>query len=1253
LNPVSFNPDELPKIRVEVEGTITINNPTQSKVDDVAVMWLINRTKSVNVTEFTITRPQMTGESDESYAYPKTFTQPSKGTSLATYHTPMETPYSIVVKWARDDGSEAGEWRRDVQFPRAQDYRFYLYRTASSGGGVIVVDENEMKEMPDPNDTTSDPADPAIIDAQTFVVINVTPDQPLGRLDFVKPPNTYSVDGEPLAKDQKMILLAAGSYRTTAVYTRDGTPRQTTPKNIIVTRETGSMAVRTNYVYFYKTTAGDYQLSQVWPPIPNDAADDNSPEDALLETQGILEIVNNATTGLDHAIITRVRINGAEYPDDTNNSPYIIIGDTRRYIVDAGTAVVAFQTTDRASYGMNIPRIIAPRAVTTLVYTNGLAAPETIPQGEGYGSGLIRITNMSTAVVVSVDITDRTDASRLMSIGYGDFNSKRPIGYREVDTIPVVGTIDFPLTDPGPIHFIQVSLESPDGVITVERLVALSNKIVDILITQDDILVTNRKGSKVTVRNATTSPTIITALGVYNKANTASNTVYNMTVVPGASQDLYVLSSPSLPITDSGQRYAAQLTVSGNGNVAVINKDFAPDDSLYSDAPDSHVRTVTLDENDVPSGLKEPFIPLTSLTVSGGTLRVTSSSEYDPADGQIRLKTGGTLNLNSYMVFNPSNATARQIEWSVEAGAGLVTVNSQTGLLTVTGIGTTATVRATIQNAQGTVGAKTSYTETFPVTLLYNQTTKSYPVTGINLPSSASVQAGNSLNLAAMATLQPWYANNSGVPITVRDLEWAVLPNALGSSVGPTGLFTAGPTSGGPVTVRATLPAGSNGTGGTKTADIAIMIVAQPPNVVRLDSIALTNNPLVVTSTTVTDPITNDVTLVTGGRVNLNDYVVFNPANATHKILSWSDPPDAFVTVTPGTTGGVLTVTGVAPSGTTVSVSVTAQNIDGNGLTLTVLLPIELRYINTISSNPVPSNGISLTMGTVAVGQTLNMRTLARLPPNAHIQGVPITVDDLVWTIESGGSYGTLSGTGNQVITGRGVTNTSQTVSVRATLPAAKNGGTAVFAITTITVTPPPHPDYLTLRVIKDNNVSDRIRGVYLVKTTDTYSDAVKRTGHTQVAWATATGWHYADPSYKSQFEGQVNKYGRWGGPAYVTYYDFGAKGPYYVGDWRDVTIPWPTSGGYYLFFLEADSRVRGYAHPLKMDPPKATNYLFYLDPDTLLSLSLDMIGTSEMTTSGTTRVVPIGYNTYYNSASIMKSQGPSNKPRHDLSDLP
>jgi hypothetical protein len=847
LNPVNFDETSLPRIPVNVSGSIDVS------IKDVAVFWLINRTKTVNVAEFNIGRPRLDSEAEAQYRYPKTYPRkPVAGTSLASYHTPAESPYTVSVLTTDSATGQTRPFTFEVQFPRSNDYRYYLYWAKNEGKEeLVLIDEAGAQGLPaDPDKNYPDPAKPSSVDAQTFVVINVSPDQNLDGVEFVnKDGNTYVMAGEPKARDQQKIFLAVNSYVATARYTKGGTPSSTTGKNVIVAREGGGIAVKTNFVYFYKTKKGDYQLSWQWPPLLNDASDENKPEEALNDTQGILEITNNATPRMPHDLIGQVNIGGKEYSADAGNIAYMVPGDVNRYILPVGTVLVSFKSMDQNYYGKTISREITPKSITRLSYTNNIGNPDFIPEDTGHGSGLIRITNNTTGVVSSVTIHDTEDLSKSFPIPYGDFTPPYPIQYAKVGRVPVQGTSEFPLRE-GIRQIIRVLLETGNGLVMVERVAALKGQTVDIDISEGILNpAAGRVGSKVTVRNETTTPTNILGMYVHKQGEgvkIAANPVYYLNIAsPGPNQKfVYVLSGAGLSI-ENNQTYKATLSVYINGKIVLIEKEFVSDGNLYSINPEAHSRTVTLTQNDLPS---EYFVPVTGLKTDPDPYIVNVYYETGQ-DGSKIVTYSGDFNFNNITTVEPSGATTKgPIEWTISSGGGgkvaisgdrVFSVNKPDGFVPE-GNERTVAVTARIKNA-GPAGA--DFTGTVKIQLVYIDSSGSAPnpppappptppqppdkkVTVFTLATNAVVlEEYKTLDLKTLVgSLSPQDAIINGAPVTTDDIEWRNTGAAAAGSISGS-VFTAG-ANGTTVSVTATIPANKTDSGTAIQRAVYITIIS-------------------------------------------------------------------------------------------------------------------------------------------------------------------------------------------------------------------------------------------------------------------------------------------------------------------------------------------------------------------------------------------------------------------------------------------
>jgi hypothetical protein len=313
--------------------------------------------------------------------------------------------------------------------------------------------------------------------------------------------------------------------------------------------------------------------------------------------------------------------------------------------------------------------------------------------------------------------------------------------------------------------------------------------------------------------------------------------------------------------------------------------------------------------------------------------------------------------------------------------------------------------------------------------------------------------------------------------------------------------------------------------------------------------------------------------------------------------------------------------------------------------------PVTLReyYVNNIVDL---SSDFNLSPKTITVGQTIDLKGLAYLIAGATYRSSDgnihqVTKDDLTWSITSGGSYGHLSGSS---LVGDAV----GTVTVRATLPAAKTMGSDIVRTVNITVTKPPYPDTVTLRIFKikesGDPYNDKVTDVVLTYRDQSFSDSVKRTGHTGIRWADGD----KDLTWKSDFEKHYLS-----SHAFYRYSDLNLED----GDYVDITVHWyaDRSGvtGYNVFFYEGDSRVRGYTNPWDWNPTgsarKERNLIFYLDFEYVYdNFLLPMNGKVQGNKgdAGVKEVIPIYYSSYRNLGAIMKAQGVGNAPKADNSDI-
>jgi hypothetical protein len=726
LNPISFDINSLPRIPVEVTGSISIN--------DTAVLWLINRTKTVEIREFTVSRPRGDNEAAEDYKYPKkTMDKPGPGSSLASYHIPTAAEFTltIVCRDTEDDTTGVlGPYT--VQFPRAQDYRYYLYWTID--GEIVLINEDRMEELPpDPDpEVNFSPSPPSNAAPQTLAVLNVTLDQDLNSVEFKKESAVggdviYLLEDRPLAEDQARVLLDTGSYAAKAAYTdKNGVP-QTINKTAIVTKEEGGMAG--NYLFFYKVKGGGYDLSPTWPPLSNDAAGENSVIGALTDTQGILQVTNKAkgTESIDSIQKIRIKdkINDKEYPADGSSGPYMLGGEVNQYIVEEGAVSVFFKPMDPYPYGGVISRTIKAKQITALNYTGALA--DSQDQEPPSGQGLIRITNNSTAPVVKVMVYNRAAPDKFQTIDYDKFIPSGGIGSGSTGRV-LAGGSDFPLNSS--YQVIKVQLTTPKGPAVVERLAFLSGKIVDVAITEDSLYKGQssddgiQMGAKITVKNNTAASVV--GIRIYDKAKPKdspdSSWIFPLDIPPGGTRSFQIPRTSDFPIEEDAQ-YAAELVVVGYGeHEGFIEKQFEEGGGLYSSIPDSPVRTVTLNQGDLVPGMV--FKAVESIGTAAPYKLVSSTEKNDVDEEVLKAGGGGTVNLSHGigLQFTPANASKKSpIKWSVKsAHTDYVSVNND-GVLMVKGVAPSGNRIVTLQAViEGAGENEEPFTGTVPIELVYD-----------------------------------------------------------------------------------------------------------------------------------------------------------------------------------------------------------------------------------------------------------------------------------------------------------------------------------------------------------------------------------------------------------------------------------------------------------------------------------------------------------------------------------------------------
>ena len=308
LDSLDFDPRKaLPEI--SVTGNVDVTDVTS------AVLMISNVSRTIAVTRVVISHYEGTINGEDIFEPIAQFNDRPRPLTIKTqYVKPSHDEYKIEIYYrVPDTEAENLIWRTiSAPIPR-QKYWLYLFR--SKGGEVRL--EEKLEDM-DENDTGTPVLDnenegegsvpwyipPANLGHMgVFVVINLTKDQDVDYVQFASSLNSgapgyrkYRINNEPRRNDQQGIALGMGSWAVHVAYTtRDGTQREIGPRNAMVMPKTNASQSVFNYMYFYKTSSGNYDISFERPT-------DLDPEDNIVvppDTDGygrsLIRIVNRTS----------------------------------------------------------------------------------------------------------------------------------------------------------------------------------------------------------------------------------------------------------------------------------------------------------------------------------------------------------------------------------------------------------------------------------------------------------------------------------------------------------------------------------------------------------------------------------------------------------------------------------------------------------------------------------------------------------------------------------------------------------------------------------------------------------------------------------------------------------------------------------------------------------------------------------------------------------------------------------------------
>ena len=299
----------------------------------------------------------------------------------------------------------------------------------------------------------------------------------------------------------------------------------------------------------------------------------------------------------------------------------------------------------------------------------------------------------------------------------------------------------------------------------------------------------------------------------------------------------------------------------------------------------------------------------------------------------------------------PSNATNKNVTWSIANGTALAAISSN-GLVTALDNGT-VTAKATANDGSGVSG-------TFAITILH----QIIPVTGITVSgaggSNLITTDGGSLQLTA--TVVPANA-------TDKTILWTITNGTGQASINSAGVVSA--VENGTVTAIATASDGS-GINGTFIINIS-------------------NQTTSVTGITVSGTTGSTAINTDNGSLQLIAEVL--PANATNKNITWS--------ISNGAGLASVNSSGLVTAADNGIITVRATASDGSGVYGTMVI--------TLSNQIVPVTGISIT-GTA--GQSVITTENGSLQLNAAVLPVNATNKTLIWSITAGAMFASISASG-------------------------------------------------------------------------------------------------------------------------------------------------------------------------------------------------------------------------------------------------
>jgi hypothetical protein len=327
-----------------------------------------------------------------------------------------------------------------------------------------------------------------------LILQNLSPDVAIDRFVFTGPA-AFDRSPGPGVRDQRSILLRAGGWTVTAYYTKAGASGSTTAKTTTI------VAGQISYMYFYKTRAGAYSLSAIWPPQPNDALGDNTdPGEIIGEDEGWLHIINNSGT----AIIDRVQYNSSgtwidlSIPNATGTLAPGGVTDPD-VVVPEGSWAFRFKTLTKTTYSRAVSGTIRAGQTAAITYTDALDSDEP---PSGYGT--LRIINDSSSTIYDV---------RYLNTAGGSWSEKARVNIVPGTNSPLI--LEAPAAGKW-TYVVQCYISSSSsGSVYVERQVEIENQKVS------TITITNGADTGTETSNPTAQIRVYNNYDDHDRRNTA------------------------------------------------------------------------------------------------------------------------------------------------------------------------------------------------------------------------------------------------------------------------------------------------------------------------------------------------------------------------------------------------------------------------------------------------------------------------------------------------------------------------------------------------------------------------------------------------------------------------------------------------------------------------------------------------------------------------------------------------------------